>query len=80
MEKLTRNTHGYEFQLMENVIVQYNAYMMGSMPIIGESTVQIFGDGLTVTKLVEISDKLTEYYSDEISVYPAIEEHFKSIN
>ena len=78
MEALTRNNHGYEFELMPHVVVQYDAsFIAGNVHVDGSAVII---NAPTAAKALEASKALNEFYDDEMSVQLAIVKHFKSVN
>ena len=74
MTKLTANTHGYEFELMPHVVIQYDASMIGDIVHVDSSSVVI--QAPTVEAAYKATQELYKLYDDEVSVLPAIKEHF----
>ena len=75
MSKLTANTHGYEFKLMPNVIVQYDASMVGGMVHIDDGFMLCYISPSIESNLHNAS-KVYNEYGDEAGIKPAIKEHF----
>jgi len=73
MAKLTANTHGYEFELMPNVIVQYDANEIGGM---------VHVDSFEIVAKAKKSDDFADAWMsfnmthDDLSVEMACIDHF----
>ena len=74
MYKLTANTHGYEFELMDNVFIRYDACMIGELVHVDSFAMIISAP--TPTAAHDATTELSKYYDDECSVKAAIAGHF----
>lgn len=70
MTKLTANTHAYEFELMPNVIVQYD--VNSSNRVDGHEIVMKFSN---LTEMKDLVKKLDSEHHD-LTIYTACLEHF----
>ena len=77
MTKLTANTHGYEFELMPNVIVQYDANEIGGMIAVDSFVVAVITSDVDLS--FDAALKLHNQY-DDVGIIKEIQKHFRSIN
>ena len=71
----TKNTHGYQFELMKDVYVRYDASMVEGMVHIDDGFMLCYISPSIEGNLHNAS-KVYNEYGDEAGIKPAIKEHF----